>query len=92
MLVSSDVPLQPRELAARGPRYPELASFLEQDWRVNGSNRDPADPAVDEAVLHVQNSAEYQDVVAVLDALHAPTRTFPGAQRGPVFAVSFAAD
>src|SRR5450432_2896307 len=92
VLVSNDVPLKPQDLAHGGRRYPELAQFLDQDWRVNGSHRDPADPALDEAVLHVRNSAEYEDVVAVLDALRAPQRAYPGAKQASVFAVSFAAD
>lgn len=92
VLVSSDVPLEPVELARAGRRYPKLAQFLDRDWRTNGSHRDPADPALDEAVLHVRNSAEYADVVAVLDALRAPQRAYPGAKQASVFAVSFAAD
>ena len=92
MLVSSDVPVQPTTEATSGPRYPELAKFLDRDWRANGSHRDRSDPVVDQAVLHVRNSAEYEDVVAVLDALRAPQREFPGSKRGSVFAVSFAAD
>jgi len=92
VLVSHDVPLAPLELARGGRRYPELASFLERDWRANGSHQSPNDPALDEAVLHVRNSAEYEDVVAVLDALRAPERAYPGGKLSSVFAVSFAAD
>jgi hypothetical protein len=92
VLVSHDVPLAPVTLARGGRRYPELASFLDRDWRANGSHQSPSDPDLDEAVLHVQNSAEYEDVVAVLDALRARERAYPGAKRSSVFAVSFAAD
>jgi len=92
VLVSHDVPLEPFELARGGRRYPELAKFLDRDWRANGSHQSPTDPALDEAVLHVPNSAEYEDVVAVLDALRAPERAYPGQQLASVFAVSFAAD
>jgi outer membrane lipopolysaccharide assembly protein LptE/RlpB len=77
----------------RGDRhYPELARFLERDWRANGTHQDASDPTLDEAVLHVQNSAAYEDVIAVLDALRAPERAVPGAKQASVFAVSFAAD
>jgi hypothetical protein len=65
---------------------------LDRDWRLNGTHRDPTDPALDEAVLHVRNSAAYEDVVAVLDALRAPQRAYPGAKMVPAFAVSFATD
>ncbi len=92
VLVSTDVPLKPEDQARRGRRYPELAEFLNRDWRANGSHRDASDPVHDEAVLHVRNSTEYEDIVAVLDALHAPQRQFPDAKQAPVFAVSFATD
>jgi hypothetical protein len=55
-------------------------------------HQDANDPSLDEAVLHVQNSAAYEDVIAVLDALRAPRRAVPWAKQASVFAVSFAAD
>ncbi len=55
-------------------------------------HQDASDPALDEAVLHVQNSAAYEDVIAVLDALRAPRRVLHGSKQGSVFALSFAAD
>jgi biopolymer transport protein ExbD len=92
VVASSDVPSRV-VIEGRGDRhYPELARFLERDWRANGMHQDPSDPTLDEAVLHVQNSAAYEDVIAVLDALRAPARVVPGAQLASVFAVSFAAD
>jgi biopolymer transport protein ExbD len=92
VLVSNDVPLVPVDLARGGRRYPELAQFLDRDWRANGSHRDPADPVLDQAVLHVQNSAEYEDVVAVLDALRAPQRAYPGTRQTSAYAVTLATD
>jgi biopolymer transport protein ExbD len=92
VLVSNDVPMQ-AVIEARGVRrYPELARFLDRDWQANGVHRAASDPATDEAVLHVRNSAAFEDVVAALDALRAPQRAFPGAKQASVFAVSFAAD
>jgi len=92
VLVSNDIPMQ-AVIEARGVRrYPELARFLDRDWQVNGVHRAASDPSVDEAVLHVPNSAAFEDVVAALDALRAPQRAFPGARQASVFAVSFAAD
>jgi hypothetical protein len=55
-------------------------------------HQDPSDPALDEAVLHVQNSTAYEDVIAVLDALRAPQRAVPWSKQASVFALSFAAD
>jgi len=80
-------------IEGRGDRhYPELAQFLNRDWRANGVHQESSDPLLDEAVLHVRNSAAYEDVIAVLDALRAPQRALPWAKQGSVFAVSFAAD
>ncbi len=92
VLATSDVPIQATETERGGRRYPALAQFLDRDWQANGSHRNSSDPALDEAVLHVKNSAPYEDVVAVLDALRAPTRALPGGSRGSVYALSFAAD
>jgi len=92
VVASSDVPAQV-VIEARGDRhYPELARFLDRDWRANGMHQDPSDPTLDEAVLHVRNSAAYEDVIAVLDALRAPQRAVGGAKPASVFALSFAAD
>ena len=77
----------------RGDRhYPELARFLERSFREQGMHQDPSDPTLDEAVLHVQNSTAYEDVIAVLDALRAPQRAVPWSKQTSVFALSFAAD
>src|SRR6188768_3268781 len=92
VVASSDVPSSV-VIESRGDRhYPELAQFLDRDWRANGSHQDASDAELDEAVLHVPNSAAYEDVIAVLDALRAPQRALPWSTQGSVFAVSFAAD
>ncbi len=96
VLASNDVPLQ-AVIEGRGvKRYPELARFLIQDWQANGQHREPNDPNLDEAVLHVRNSAAYEDVIAVLDALRAPQRAVAQAgnrtRQASAFSVSFAAD
>jgi biopolymer transport protein ExbD/TolR len=88
----ADVPAQV-VVEGRGDRhYPELARFLERSFRAHGMHQEPSDPTLDEAVLHVQNSSAYEDVIAVLDALRAPQRALPWAKQGSVFALSFAAD
>ncbi len=84
VLASSDVPSQV-VIEARGDRhYPELARFLVRDWHANGVHQEASDPTLDEAVLHVQNSTAYEDVIAVLDALRAPQRALPGTKQGSV--------
>ncbi|HEX3773728.1 MAG TPA: biopolymer transporter ExbD [Polyangiaceae bacterium] len=91
VLESAEVPLAPVE-SAHGRRYPALSEFLERDFRANGTHRDASDPALDLAVLHVRNSAEYEDVVAALDAIHAPQRAYLGTKQTSAFAVTLAAD
>src|SRR6478609_3296342 len=92
VVASDDVPSQV-VIEGRGDRhYPELARFLDRSFRANGMHQDPSDPELDEAVLHVQNSAAYEDVIAVLDAVRAPQRAVPRSAQASVFAVSFAAD
>ncbi|MET0793273.1 MAG: biopolymer transporter ExbD [Polyangiaceae bacterium] len=97
VLASNDVPRQVVIEGRAVRRYPELAHFLTQDWQANGVHQSPNDPSLDEAVLHVQNSAAYEDVIAVLDALRAPHRVLSGrdplsGKQASVFAVSFAVD
>jgi len=92
VVASDDVPSQV-VIEGRGDRhYPALARFLEQSFHAHGQHQDASDPTLDEAVLHVQNSTAYEDVIAVLDALRAPQRARPWSTQGSVFAVSFAAD
>ncbi|HEY3254136.1 MAG TPA: biopolymer transporter ExbD [Polyangiaceae bacterium] len=92
VVASADVPSEV-VIESRGDRhYPALARFLDRDWHANGMHQDPSDPALDEAVLHVQNSTAYEDVIAVLDALRAPQRAVPWSKQASVFALSFAAD
>jgi biopolymer transport protein ExbD len=91
VLVSSDVPLQ-RASVGGGVRYPELAAFVARDWLAHGVHQRPDDLTPDQAVVHVRNSAAYEDVIAVIDALRAPQRRLLGAKQACVFAVSFAAD
>jgi hypothetical protein len=89
---SDDVPSQV-VIEGRGDRrYPELAHFLERSFHEHGMHQDASDPTLDEAVLHVQNSAAYEDVIAMLDALRAPQRAVPWAKQASVFTLSFAAD
>lgn len=85
------VPRTPVRLPDGGTRYPELGRVLAQQWRARGLHRAPSDPARDLAVLHTSNAEPYGELVAVMDALHEPKRSYDG-QAQPVFAVSFAAN
>lgn len=55
--------------------YPDLAKKIEEEWGKNETRRYAAsDTKMDQAVLHTDNSTEFKDVVAVIDAIYAPQR------------------
>jgi biopolymer transport protein ExbD len=83
----------PRWLAAEsgGPRFPELAAALGDEWRAAGSHRLPSDGAFDEIVLHTANDARYAEIVGAMDAAHAVERECSGGKRCSAFRVVFAA-
>ena len=89
-----DVPRAKVSVSGNGDfEYRALAATIAAEWRANGSHRATSDPGFDQAVLHTNNSAPFQDVIAVIDALNTPKRAFVvGSQEltVPVFNVSFA--
>jgi len=56
-------------------RYPDLARAVEQEWARSGGHRDPADRAVDQAVLHTDDQLPFREMAAVLDAIESPKRS-----------------
>lgn len=88
----------PRALAANAgaaPRYPALSRALSEEWERHGTHRAAADPRQDQVVLHTSNALAFEEVVAVMDALHAAKRRHEAG--GPsteisAFALSFAVD
>jgi hypothetical protein len=58
VLVSNDVPIAPVDSHEVDGAIRSSLSFLDRDWRANGSHHDPMDRVLDQAVLHVRNSAE----------------------------------
>jgi len=63
------------EIATAGEvRFPALSDAITAEWTAQGLHRDGSDPKLDKAVLHVPNDAPFSEVVAILDALHAPRR------------------
>jgi hypothetical protein len=87
---TSRVPRTPLRSPDGTTRYPELARVLAEQWRARGSHRSGSDAVQDVAVLHSPNSEVYGELVAVMDALHEPTRMYRG-EPLPAFALSFAA-
>jgi biopolymer transport protein ExbD len=72
--------------------YPDLAKKVTDEWTANGSHRAASDKKFDQAVLHTDNSTEFQDVIAVIDAVYSPTREFAfagKAEKVPAFNLTF---
>lgn len=55
-------------------RYPSLSEAITHEWQARGVHRAASDPVLDRAVLHVANDVPFAEIVAILDALHAPRR------------------
>lgn len=68
-------------------RFPALRDAITTQWQAQGAHRASGDRALDHAVLHVQNDLPFSEIVALLDALHAPRRGNSSA-----FHVAFAAN
>ena len=95
VLESSRVPRRVERTADGSLRYPELGAAIGVGWRAHAVHRAGTDPALDRAVLHTGNSAEFDEIVATLDQIMSIDRPLEGAQpraRRPAFAVSFAVD
>jgi biopolymer transport protein ExbD len=72
--------------------YPDLAKKVDDEWKQNGSHRAPTDTKFDQAVLHTDNTTQFVDIVAVIDAIYTPKRQFKfGSQQQdvPAFNVTF---
>lgn len=86
------IPRRPEVLADGTVRFPELrrAIIAKAEQSGPGAHAHRVEPAV----LHASNSQSSGELVAVLDALHAPARQrrADGSAEAPAFAVSFAAD
>lgn len=84
-----DVPRKP-VTAGQDVRYPDLATKITEEWKINGSHRDASDKKLDQAVLHTDNKTPFMDVIAVIDAIYAPKRELAGANEPiPAFNVTF---
>lgn len=85
-----DVPRKPVAVG-QDVRYPDLATKISEEWKMNGSHRDPSDKKLDQAVLHTDNNTPFKDVIAVIDAIYEPKRELSGANEPvPAFNVTFA--
>jgi hypothetical protein len=76
-----------------GVRYPALAEAVARSWQANGTRRAATDGARDRAVVHASNTAAFEHLAAVMDAVAATKRELPGGQgEVPAFQVAFATD
>jgi biopolymer transport protein ExbD len=74
-------------------RFPDLATKVAEEWKANGAHRAATDKKFDQAVLHCDNSTQFQDVIAVIDAIYQPQREFQFGSKTelvPAFNVTFA--
>ena len=55
-------------------RFPALQEAITKEWQAQGVHRAPTDHQLDRAVLHVPNNLPFAEMVALLDAIHAPRR------------------
>ncbi len=73
--------------------YPLLAEKITAEWKTTGSHRNAADKKFDRAVLHTDNTTQFAEVIAVIDAIYTPSRDFSIAgktEKVPSFNVTFA--
>jgi biopolymer transport protein ExbD len=73
VLETQHVPRVPTLVGAE-ERFPALNEAITREWQAQGVHRGASDRQLDRAVLHVPNDLPFSEMVAVLDALHAPRR------------------
>lgn len=71
-----------------GVKYPDLATKIKEEWTKNGQHRNADDKDFDQAVLHCDNTTKYKEIIAVIDAINAPQRPFPGSNNKPLPAIN----
>jgi biopolymer transport protein ExbD len=89
-----DVARKPVNVGTGGDyKFPDLAKKITEEWTANGAHRAPTDKKFDQAVLHTDNTTEFSDIIAVIDAIYTPQREFAFAgktEKVPSFNVTFA--
>lgn len=53
---------------------PELAIAITEEWNAMGGHRATSDRALDQAILHTDDTTEYYKIVAVIDAIYRTKR------------------
>lgn len=75
VLNTVDVPRKPEKIGENDVAYPDLAAKITEEWSKNESRHFAAtDTALDQAVIHTDNSTPFREVIAVIDAIYSPQR------------------
>lgn len=88
VLNTIDVPRK-AVMAQNDVTYPDLANAITSEWRANGMHKTADAKSFDRAVLHTDNSTEFEHVLAVIDAVSAPERPFSMGGERPVMVPAF---
>lgn len=73
-------PVESGEGTDKQVRYPDLAKKIAEEWNTYGSHKNDNDPKQDQAIISVDNRAPFSDLIAVVDAIYQPKRTYKGEQ------------
>jgi len=75
-----DVDRKPEKVGDEEVSFPDLAKKIESEWNANeGRHFNATDEKIDQAVLHTDNSTEFREVVAVIDAIYSTKRELKNA-------------
>lgn len=75
--------------------FPALAARIAEEWKTTGQHRDASDRRFDRAVVHTANDMPYGEIVAVMDAVAKPKRSYSAGGKtvqASAFETTFATD
>ena len=75
--------------------FPALGKKIKEEWAANGTHKGVSDLRRDQAVLHTDNSTEFAEIIAVIDAIYVTQRDLKFKEKTelvPAFNVTFAVD
>ena len=90
---SFDVPRVPVRSGAAGHqvvRYPDLSTKLREVFQASGAHQAPTDDDTDVLVLHAEDTARYEELVQVMDAVAAVQKKDARGHEHAAYRVTFA--
>lgn len=90
-----DVPREPKKHGSGGVSFPALAERVSNEWNGSGLHREATDKKLDRAVVHAPNDMPYSELIAVMDAVSQPKRSYAVGStvaKTNAFDVTFAVD